>query len=374
MNEWIYLDNNATTKLAPEVRDAILHEMHSFPSNPSSIHHFGQMAKARLANSRHLIAQFLKVKPNEIIFTSGGTEAMNMLIRSFSKGQIITSDIDHSCVFNTCKYLEKQGHDVIYLKAHEKGYIDPEDIRKSITQNTKLIVLSAVNSETGVKNKIQEIAKIAKEFSVFFVVDAVALIGKELFEIPDGVSAMGFSSHKFHGPTGVGFVYLNKSCRITPLLFGGEQEYQMRAGTENLSGIIGMTKAIELLQGKVVEYSAQMTELRNLFESLLIKNIQGIQINGTGDRISNTSNICFNQVNGENLLINLDLEKIAASHGSACSSGGIEPSRVLLNMGLTPERASSSIRFSLSRYTTQKEIESAAYTVQKIVNHLKNIK
>ncbi|PIS00419.1 MAG: cysteine desulfurase [Chlamydiae bacterium CG10_big_fil_rev_8_21_14_0_10_35_9] len=374
MDEWIYLDNNATTQLAPEVRDAILQEMHSFPSNPSSIHHFGQMAKARLANARHLIAQFLKVKPAEILFTSGGTESMNMLIRRFPKGRIITSDIEHSCVFKTCQYLESIGYDVVYLKAHEKGYIDPEDVKKNITTSDTLIVLSAVNSETGVKNKVREIAKIAKESSAYFIVDAVALLGKEPFEIIDGISAMGFSSHKFHGPTGSGFVYLSKKCKISPFHLGGEQEYQLRAGTENLLGIIGMAKAVELLQNNVEEFSAKMANLRDLFESLLMKNIQGVRVNGTGKRIPNTSNLSFEKINGESLLISLDLEKVAASHGSACSSGAIEPSRVLLNMGLDPERAKSSIRFSLSRYTTKEEIETAASIIQKTVQQLKNIK
>ncbi|MBI2743133.1 MAG: cysteine desulfurase [Chlamydiales bacterium] len=369
--ERTYLDNNATTALDARVLAAMQEELSTPPSNPSSVHHFGQEARKRLTKARSTVANFLETRPSNIIFTSGGTESLNMLLRgAFSgknNGHLITSDIEHSAIYNTVKLLESHGVRVTYLSAGLKGYIAPEQIEAALQESTKLIALGAVNSETGVKNPIEEIAQIAKRRGLPFVVDGVALLGKELFKIPDGVSAMAFSGHKFHGPKGVGFAWIHSSFKLEPLLTGGDQEYAKRAGTENLPGIVGLAKAVEILSEELPSATLRMQELRDLLEASLKADFPGAVVHGEGSpRIANTSNIALPALDGETLLMQLDMAGIAVSHGSACASGALEPSRVLLNMGIPKKLAGSSLRLSLSRFTTREEILHILLTLKEL--------
>jgi cysteine desulfurase len=369
----IYLDNNATTALAPEVLSAMHTALSCGPANPSSIHSFGREAKTKLLYSRESIAAYFGVKPKELVFTSGGTEAINFLLRGATlplpRGKILTSSIEHSSVEATLCWLENEGWKVERLPVRSLGAVEVKAIEKAFDETVKLLVFGAVNSETGVKAPIEEIAALALSKSIPLIVDGVAWLGKESFSFYPGISAVAFSSHKIHGPKGVGVAIARIPLKVAPLLTGGSQEGGKRAGTENLEGIIGFAKAIELL--KSVNYGI-ITELRDRFEQLLIEEC-GATVNGQGSRICNTSNLYFPRIDGETMLIQLDTAGIAASHGSACSAGAQEPSRVLLNMGCNDKEARSSLRFSLSRYTTRSEIEAAAAIISKIVTSLRAI-
>lgn len=375
MKNKIYLDNNATTGIDARVLEAMLPEFASTPSNPSSIHFFGQEAKIRLQNSRETIASFLNVKPHEVLFTSGGTESMNMLIRgAFRKdisGHVITSDVEHSCVDRTLKSLQEKGLEVTFLPAGLFGAVSADQIKAAIQPNTRLIILTAVNNETGIKHDTDAIAQVAQEAGVPFIVDGVSWIGKEPITIPSGIAAIGFSGHKFHAPKGIGFVFVRSWLKLAPLLTGGEQEYHMRAGTENLPGIVGLAKAVELLKTELPDATHRMAMLRDKLEAGLIQKADPVIVNGAGPRVCNTCNLSFPNTQGEDLLIALDMAGIAASHGSACSSGALEPSRVLTNMGLPPQIAKSAIRFSLSRNTTMEEIDQTIEIVSEIVRRLR---
>ena len=366
----IYLDNNATTALDSRVLAVMQEELASHPSNPSSVHHFGQEARKRLSKARQTIASYLQVKPAQLIFTSGGTEALNMLLRGFfaenCSGHLITSNIEHSAIYNTVKTLEKRGVQVTFLSPGLKGFVAPEEVEAALRPTTRLIVLGAVNSETGVKNPIDEIAQLAKKAGIPLLIDGVALLGKEHFSIPEGVSAMAFSGHKLHGPKGIGFAYVHHTFKWESQFTGGDQEYARRAGTENLPGIVGLAKAIEILSDELSNAKEEVEKLRNRLEEALKRSI-GAQVNGeTSPRVANTSNIVFPGLDGETLLLQLDLAGVAVSHGSACAAGALEPSRVLLNMGLSKKLANSSIRFSLSRFTTEEEIDHTLEILEKL--------
>lgn len=370
----IYLDNNASTAIDPRVLEAVIKDLSESIGNPSSIHFYGQHARQKLTKARQTIAQALGIKPSEIVFTSGGTEGANYILRGLFSGRpsghIVTSNIEHSCVHGTVKFLESNGCTATYLSPEASGAITPDNLRTALQPNTRLIALMAVNNETGVKTDLEAIAAIAKEANAFLFVDGVALLGKESFSIPDGVSAMIFSGHKIHAPKGVGFAVVRSKLPIQPLLIGGEQEFGRRAGSENLSGIVGLAEAVRLLKEEIPQAEPRMRALRDYFESELIKRIPNVSINGSGPRVCNTSSICFEGIEGETLLTALDLAGIAVSHGSACSSGALEPSRVLLNMGLTHAQAGSSLRFSLSRQTTRDEIERCLTILVDLVSRL----
>jgi cysteine desulfurase len=369
----IYLDNNATTKIAPAVLD-LVHEAELAYGNPSSMHAFGRASRAYITKARDTIASYLSIHPQEIIFTASGTEALNLAIRGFfgffPSGHIITSDVEHAACYNTVKALEDAKVAVTYLPVGKEGAPSPEDVLQALRPDTRLIVLMAVNNETGVKTDIRKVATFAKERKIPFVVDGVQLLGKDEISIPEGVSCMCFSGHKVHAPKGAGFLILKKGVRLTPYMTGGNQERGLRAGTENCPAIAGLGKAIELMAKDLPRSIVQMKRLRDLFETNLLK-IGGVELNGTGDRIANTSNLYFSGVEGEILLMQLDIEGVAASHGSACATGALEPSRILLNMGYSRERASSSLRFSLSRFTTEEEVLRAIDIITKCVRKLR---
>lgn len=377
MTAKIYLDNNASTPLDPRVFDAIVENLRSIYGNPSSTHAFGQEAQRCLKKARQQIADSLGVRSSEIIFTSGGTEGASMVMRGFlddvleGRGHHITSNLEHSCVLAVAKYFEKKGIRTTFLSPGLKGAPAAEDVQSAMRSDTCLISLMAVNNETGIKTDINAIASLAKEAKIPFFVDGVGLLGKEIFTIPEGVSAMSFSGHKFHGPKGIGFVFIRHGIRLTPLIMG-EQEFQRRGGTENLSGIVGLSEAVRLAYEMLPSSVQKMYTLREHFEKGICHRLSGIQINGLGPRVSNTVNIAFLDVDGESLLTLLDRQGVAASHGSACASGALEPSRVLVNMGIPSNTVRASLRFSLSRMTTFEEINTAIDIIASSVERLRN--
>lgn len=370
----IYLDHNATTSVDPRVLKAMLPELSGPPSNPSSIHWFGQQARQKLNQAREIAARFFQVKPSEIIFTSGGTESINLFLKGISrKGHLITTAIEHSCVYKTIKTLETAEFSVTYLPVGLWGAPSPESIEASIRPETRAIILSAANSETGVKIDLKAIAEVADRRRVPLFIDAVGLIGKEPFTLYPGITALACSGHKFHAPKGSGILVSKQTLKLTPLLTGGNQEHQHRAGTENLAGILGIAEALQILSEEQPSITHHLLHLRARLENGLKSSLPDIGINGEGPRISNTSNIAFPGIDGETLLIQLDMAGVAVSHGSACASGAVEPSRVLLQMGVSRKIACSSIRFSVGRTNTIEEIEQAIEIIVTVVKKLSSL-
>lgn len=371
----IYLDNNATTALDPRVFKTMVAEFSGPPANPSSVHYFGQQAKLQLAKARKTIASYFGTKPEEIVFTSGGTESLNLLLRGFfsnrPRGHLISTSIEHSCLFETAKILEGAGLNVTRVPVNLWGAPLPDAIEAAIRSDTQAIALTAANSETGVKIDLEKIAKIAQRHEIPLILDAVGIIGREAITMFPGISALAISGHKFHAPKGTGAVILRPSFKLNPLFTGGPQEYSRRAGTENLAGILGLAEAVRILSEEQQTISQHLKNLRDHFEVTLLRELGDLAINGQGPRIPNTSNLFFEGVDGETLLIHLDMAGIAASHGSACSSGSLEPSRVLLNMGIDQRTARSSLRFSMSRLNTKEEVDIALERMIEIVTGLR---
>jgi cysteine desulfurase len=365
----IYLDNNATTKPDVEVLARYSGALQSYFGNPSSVHFEGQTAKAALVEARVAIGQKLKVDSHEILFTSSATEALNLILRGIvgfrPHGHIITSNLEHAAVFRTLQSLSKQGQEITFLSGNSFGAVTAEQVLEAIRPTTKLISLMAVNNETGVCTDIEAIAAIAQKLNIAFVVDGVALLGKDPCVIHEGISAMTFSGHKFHAPKGTGVAFIRKGVKLQPYLTGGEQEFGRRGGTENVAAAIAVSLALDMAIQRQAEVSKQMARQRMRFESKILSLYPEAKINGAGPRICNTSNICFSGIDGEALLLFLDLHGLSASMGSACASGTLEPSRVLLNMGLSQDDALSSLRFSLSRDTTDDEIDQAVEIIEK---------
>ena len=359
----IYLDHNATTPLDERVWQAMYDEL---PANPFSVHWYGREARNRLTKARRTIAKILGVAPNEILFTSGGTEALCTVMYGIGKGHLVTSNLEHAAVYETAHNLIKQGCTATFLECGPYGAPTPEHVEAAIRPNTRLIAVMAVNNETGVKSDIEGIAQVASYAGVPLLVDGVALLGKESFTIPSGVSAMAFSGHKFHAPKGVGFLVVRPHLKLRPLLTGGAQEGGRRGGTENLAGILGLTKAVELVEAELSHLEVE--RLCNRLEQGICTLYPDAQINGEGPRICNTTNIAFGELEAEDLMMNLDLAGVAVSHGSACSSGSLAPSRILLNMGYSKQRAAASLRFSLSRMTTEEEIDTCLEVLSKCLN------
>lgn len=365
----IYLDNNATTMIDPRVKAEIVALMDTPFGNPSSPHRLGQKAKSLLSHARKQVASFLGCTSQQIIFTSGGTEgaalSIHGLLKDKNKAKILSSTVEHACVFETLEVLKQQGASVEYLPVGSSGAIDMDDLKRSLEkQKPDLIVLMAVNNETGVKNDLAAIAELASAQNIPLVVDGVAWLGKERFTIPTGVSAMFFSGHKVHAPQGTGFLYIKPKLKLAPQILGGSQEFNMRGGTENLLGIVALGKALEILSTELPAATKHMAELTKRLENALLQ-IPTAEINGTGERVCNTLNVSFAKKDGETILIALDQAGVCCSLGSACSSGAIEPSRVLLKMGVPMERAQASLRFSLSRMTTREEMDRAIMIIQR---------
>jgi cysteine desulfurase len=371
-----YLDNNATTRVAPEVLDAMLPCYQGAYGNASSVHALGQEAKGLLDNARQQLAHLLNAEPNEIVFTSGGTESDNLAIRGIAEASprpakhIITTRVEHHAVLHTCQALQKSGIDVTYLPVNGEGMVDPQDVRKAITPDTILISVMHSNNEIGTTQAVKEIGQIALEHDVYFHTDAVQAAGKLLLDIDDlNADLLSLAGHKFHAPKGVGALYVRKGTRLRPLFFGGAHERNRRAGTENVPQIVGLGAAAELAGDGLEDRARSIGELRDYFENEVCRRIPEVALNGSRTlRISNTSNLRFERADSESLVINLDLSGVACSTGSACASGSIEPSHVLLALGLPIEQAFSSVRFSLSRYTTRDEIDTVLDILPGVVS------
>lgn len=368
----IYLDHNATTPLHPEVLEAMLPYYKEAFGNPSTIHSFGQETRKATDEARETVANLIGASPEEIIFTSGGTEADNLALKGVpaaleKKGKhIITSSIEHHAVLSTLKYLEKRGYQVSFLPVDEHGWLDPGEVEEAITSQTVLISVMYANNEVGTIEPISEIGEIAQKAGIYLHTDAVQTIGKIKVNVDDlKVDLLSLSAHKFYGPKGVGALYVRKGTRIYPLLHGGYQERRRRAGTENVAGIVGLGKAAEIAPKEMVQQSRRESNLRDRLEKMIRENINHCQLNGhPTQRLPNTLNISFEFIEGESLILNLDLKGIAASTGSACTSGSLEPSHVLMAMGVAPEIAQGSIRFSLGRDNRKEDID---YTVENLV-------
>ena len=374
----MYLDNNATTPVLPAVMDAMRPYFGERFGNASSIHQHGQETRAAVEHARESVAALLGCHAAEVVFTSGGTESDNLAIAGLAAAgdHIITSSIEHHAVLHACKHLEELGCDVTYLPVDGCGLVDPADVRRALRPNTKLISIMMANNETGALQPVEEIGKIAAEADVFFHTDAVQAAGK----IPLDASrircdALAISGHKLHAPQGVGALYVRKSTRIQPLFYGGRHERSRRAGTENVPGIVGLGKAAELaMQGFDRGEDQKMSALRDRLEQGILAQVEESGVNGKGaPRIPNTSSIYFDSIDGEPMVISLDLKGLAVSTGAACSSGALEPSHVLLAMGLRPDRARASVRFSLGKQSTAQDVDYALAVVPETVARLREI-
>ena len=378
----IYLDNNATTPLDSEVFKEMTPYMTTIYGNPSSIHMAGRKSKSAIEKARDQVAKALNASASEIYFTSGGTESDNMAIRGLAhalkdKGNhIISSKIEHPAVLNTLEELKSEGYEITLLDVDKNGFVNLEQLERSITNKTILITIMYANNEIGTIEPISEIGKIAKRHNVLFHTDAVQAVGHINIDLQKlGVDALSLSAHKFYGPKGVGALYLKKGTPFSKITFGGHQERDRRPGTENTAGIVGLGKAIELATALLDQNKAQIETLRDYFISQITSKLTSVTINGDlKKRISNNINISFSGVDGETLLQNLDLMGICVSSGSACSSGSLAPSHVLLALGLDKATAKSSIRVSLNKYNTKEELDFTIDAIVKIVNNLRNIK
>ena len=370
----IYLDNNATTPLHPEVLEAMLPGLREYYGNPTSIHSFGRSARVQLDEAREKVARLINAQSSEIIFTSGGTEANNLALLGVAfrdkEKKIITSKIEHPSVLNPCRQLEQQGVEVHYLDVDGLGRIDMDDLESQITESTALISLQHANSETGVLQDIKRASEIARNKGVLFHTDAVQSVAKMPFDLKDyPVDLLSISAHKFYGPKGVGALYLRKGA---PALFspvcGGNQEKKRRGGTENVAGIMGFGKACELATEKMDEVS-KLADLRDYFLSRVCELIPRTEVLGDkANRLPNTLNLSFDGVEGDTLLIAMDMEGVAVSTGSACSSGTGSPSSVLRAMGIPDERINSSIRFSLGCGISKSDLDLVVGALVKAVN------
>ena len=373
----VYLDNNATTPVLPEVLETMRPYFGEHFGNASSIHHHGQETRGAVERARQSVAALLGCRASEVVFTSGGTEGDNLAIfgTAQSGDHVITSTIEHHAVLNASKHLAEKGCEVTYLPVDGRGLVDPGDVKRALRPNTKLITIMYANNETGVLQPVAEIGKIAAEADVYFHTDAVQAAGKIPINVDEiGCDLLTISGHKFHAPQGVGALYVRKGTKLEPMLYGGSHERSRRAGTENVPGIAGLGKAAELaLAGFERGDDTKMAAARDRIERDLLE-IDATGLNGEGaPRVPNTTNIYFDGIEGESLVIALDLKGLAVSTGAACSSGAIEPSHVLIAMGLSRDQAKASIRFSLGKQNIAADVESALAIIRETVSRLREI-
>src|SRR5271155_5389868 len=374
----VYLDNNATTPVLPEVFEAMRPYFAEQFGNASSIHHHGQETRAAVERARESVAALLGCRASEIVFTSGGTEGDNFAISGLvhAGDHIISSTIEHHAVLNSCKHLEAMGCELTYVPVDGRGLVDPDDVKRALRPTTKLITIMMANNETGVLQPVEEIGKVAAEADVYFHTDAVQAAGKLPIEVKRiGCDLLSISGHKLHAPQGVGALYVRKGTILEPLFYGESHERSRRAGTENVPGIIGLGKAAEIA-GEALKRGdlAQMSAMRDRIEQTILSEVEATGANGEGaPRVPNTTNIHFDYIEGEALVIALDLKGLAVSTGAACSSGAIEPSHVLTAMGLPPEIARASLRFSLGKQNTQDDVQFALALVPQTVARLREL-
>jgi cysteine desulfurase len=375
----IYMDYAATTPTDQRVVEAMLPYFGEIYGNPSSLHGFGQEARAAMEGARAKIAAFLGAKPAEIVFTSGGTESDNFAIKGVAwanrkKGDhVITSAIEHHAVLETCRFLEKEGFRVTYLPVDGDGLVDPADVVKAITDRTILISIMHANNEIGTIEPIAEIGRIAKGKGICFHTDAVQTFGHLPFTVDElNIDLLSASAHKLYGPKGMGLLYIRKGTRITPLVHGGDQESGRRASTQNVPGIVGFGKAVELAAATLHEEVVRLTSLRDRFIQGIFERIDGIRLNGHPTRrLPNNINLSVESIEGEGMILSLDMMGIACSTGSACSSSSLEPSHCLLAIGLPHELSHGSLRFSLGMYTKEGDIDAVLEALPQVVGRLR---
>lgn len=381
MSKLIYLDNAATTKTAPEVVEAMLPYFTEHFGNPSSVYGFAAANKEVITAQREIIAKTLGAKTNEIYFTAGGSESDNWALKATAeayggKGKhIITSKIEHHAILHTCEYLEKHGFDVTYLDVDENGIVDLEQLKKEIREDTILISIMFANNEIGTIQPIKEIGEIAHEHGILFHTDAVQAYGQLPIDVDEmHIDMLSASGHKLNGPKGIGFLYIGKGVKIRSFVHGGGQERKRRAGTENVPGIVGFGKAAEYAATTMEERTAKERELRDYLIGRIENEIPYCRLNGDRvKRLPNNVNFSFQFVEGESLLIMLDMKGICASSGSACTSGSLDPSHVLLAIGLPHEIAHGSLRLTLSEETTKEDLDYVVDELKKIVENLRNM-
>ena len=377
----VYADNAATTQMSENVLKAMMPLLTDIYGNPSSLHSIGQVAKEYLENAREAVADCIGADPKEIYFTSGGSEADNQAIRSAAyigarkgKKHIISSKFEHHAVLHTLDALKKEGFTVTLLDVYSNGVVKPEDVENAITDETCLVTIMTANNEIGTIQPIAEIGKICKEKGVLFHTDAVQAVGHIPVNVKDmNVDMLSVSAHKFHGPKGVGFLYARKGILLTNIIYGGAQERSKRAGTENMASIVGMATAIKEATDHLEENAAKVTAMRNrLIDGL--KGIERSRINGDLEHhLPGTLNMCFEGIEGESLLLLLDAKGICASSGSACTSGSLDPSHVLLSIGVPVEIAHGSLRLSISEYNTMEQMDHIVESVPVVVDYLRSI-
>jgi cysteine desulfurase len=377
----IYFDNNATTPLASEVFDAMRPYLLEDYGNASSIHWFGQRAKAGLETAREQVARLLNARPTEIVFTSGGTESDNSAILGIveaARGErkhVITSTIEHPAVLSTAKLLEKRGVEVTYVRVGRSGVIDQNDVAAAIRPETVLITIMHANNELGTIQPLEALGNLARERDIYFHTDAVQSVGKIPVDVQKlGVDLLSLSAHKLNGPKGVGALYVRKGTILRPLMHGGHHERDRRPGTENVAGIVGLGAAAEIARAHLAEEAKRVAALRDRLETGILTTVPDVSANGDpAHRVPNTANLTFDFVEGEGFTIATDLRGIACSTGSACSSGSVEPSHVLTAIGLKPDQARASIRFSLGRFNTDEDVTTALRVLPAVVEQLRSV-
>jgi cysteine desulfurase len=374
----IYLDNNATTPVLPEVFEAMRPYFTERFGNASSIHHHGQETRAAVENARESVAELLGCSASEIVFTSGGTEGDNLAIAGLVApgDHVITSSIEHHAALHACKHLEEAGCDVTVLPVDGRSLVDPADVKRALRPNTKLISIMMANNETGVLQPVEGIGKIAAEAGVLFHTDAVQAAGKVPIDVQRiGCHALTISGHKIHAPQGTGALFVKKGTQLRPMFHGGRHERSRRAGTENVPGIVGLGKAAQIASAAFARGDEKkMAAMRDRLQQGILAQVDETGVNADGAaRVPNTANIRFDHIEGEALVIALDLKGLAVSTGAACSSGAIEPSHVLIAMGLRPDQARASIRFSLGKQTVEEDIDCALSLVPESVLRLRRL-
>lgn len=381
MEKMIYLDNAATTKTRPEVVEAMLPYFTEFYGNPSSVYTFSAKSKEAVTKAREIIADSLGVKSNEIYFTAGGSEADNWALVAAAeayeaKGKhIITSKIEHHAILHTCEYLEKRGYEVTYLDVDENGVVKLDELKKAIRPDTILISIMFANNEIGTIEPIKEIGAIAKEHGILFHTDAVQAYGHVPISADEyNIDMLSASGHKINGPKGIGFLYIRKGVKIRSFIHGGAQERRRRAGTENVPGIVGFGKAVQLAMDEMEERTKKEVEMREYLMEKVLREVPFTRINGSRiSRLPNNINFAFQFIEGESLLIKLDMAGICGSSGSACTSGSLDPSHVLLAIGLPHEIAHGSLRLTLSEENTMEEMDITADKIKEIVAYLREL-
>ena len=374
----VYLDNNASTPVLPEVVEAMRPYFGETFGNASSIHQHGQETRAAVERARDSVARLLGCRASEVVFTSGGTEGDNLAIAGLVKAgdHVISSSIEHHAVLNSCKHLEALGCEVTYVPVDGRGLVDPGDIRRALRPTTKLLSIMMANNETGVLQPVEEIGRIAAQSDVYFHTDAVQAAGKVAVNVQKiGCDLLSISGHKMHAPQGAGALYVRKGTRLQPLFYGGRHERSRRAGTENVPGIVGLGKAAELaLEALELGHDRNLAALRDRLQQGILTQVDEAGVNGDGaPRVPNTTNIFFDHIEGEAMVIALDLKGLAISTGAACSSGALEPSHVLVAMGMPGDRARASIRFSLGKQNTAEDVEFALALVPETVSRLREL-